>query len=153
MADQPDRSETDGSITSPPNIGSLRAEAISRAGAIRGRTLDRDELNIPIHLSELTTIASTNSKSSFWWSVATLSFGTGLAFYLAGLTIATPNAKQIALTQYLPIACGIFMIFSLIAAWREMAHWKSEVSKIQRECGLNASTWPVRFRNWWKGDV
>ena len=134
-------------------IGSLPAEDISRAGAIRGRTLDRDEINVPIHLSELSTISSTNSKSAFWWSVTTLTFGSGLALFLAGLTISYPSPKQIALTQYAPILCGIFMVFSLIAALREAAHWKSEVFKIQRECGLSAPPWPVRFRRWWKGNA
>src|SRR6202035_4031675 len=106
------------------------------------------EINVVVHLAELRTIASINSKSTFWWSVATLFFGSGLALFLTGLTIDHKTIDQIALTRYAPALCGSFTVFSLIAAMREAAHWKSELFKVERESGLPALTWPVRCRLW-----
>ncbi len=126
-------------------------DLFGKSGKVIGNTLDRKETNVQIHLPELRTIATINSKSTFWWSVTTLMIGFGLAFYLGGLTIDHPTARQIALTQYFPMVFGVFAMFSLVAALREAAHWKSEIFKIEREHGLSADTVPVRIRRWWKG--
>jgi hypothetical protein len=144
-------SETSGVETS---IQSDR-DLFGRSGKVIGKTLDRSEINVVVHLSELRTISSINSKSTFWWSVATFIFGAGLALFLTGLTIDHRTSGQIALTLYAPMVCGVFAFFSLIAAMREAAHWKSELFKVERESGLPALTWPVRFRRWWhgRGDV
>jgi hypothetical protein len=131
----------------------LDQKDISRAGAVRGVVLDRNETSIPVHLSELGTISTANSKATFWWSITTLGVGSGLSLYLSGLSITAPTAWQIALTQFGPIGAGVFTVASLIAAIRETTHRRSEIYKLYRECGVEAPTIPVRIRQWWKGNV
>jgi hypothetical protein len=149
--DEADQTELSGAAVEQASVKTDKEGLFGKSGKVIGTTLDRKETNVVIHLSELRTIASVNSKSTFWWSVTTLMVGVGLALFLSGLTINQPTAAQIALIRYLPMVCGVFAVFSVIAAMREASHWKSEIFKIEREHGLLADTWPVRIRRWWYG--
>jgi hypothetical protein len=140
-------------LESAPDIAlqSGSAGLFGKSGKVIGNTLDRNETNVQVHLPELRTIGTINSKCTFWWSVTTFITGAGLAFYLTGMTLEHPTPWQIALTHDMPVAFALFAAFSLIAAVREASHWKSEIFKIEREHGLPAETMPVRFRRWWNG--
>jgi hypothetical protein len=119
-----------------------------RGGKVEVTVLDRKEISVPIHLPELTEISSATAKAAFWWSVTTLAIGSAISFYLSGITISDPNAKELALTQYAPIGCALFAIVCLVAAVRETMQRNTIVHKIYRECGLEVPTLPIRIRRW-----
>lgn len=129
----------------------LDSREFERGGKVQVAVLDRKETSVPIHLPELTEISSATAKAAFWWSLTTLGLGSGLSFYLAGINIIDPSAKEIATTHYAPIFCAIFALACLVAAIRETMQRQTTIHKIYRECGLDVPTVPVRMRHWWSG--
>jgi hypothetical protein len=130
-----------------------RGELYPPSGKVRVRVLNRDETSVPIHLSELGEISSATAKAAFWWSIFTLALGSGLSLFLTGFSIKHPDEKQIALTTYAPICCGVLAVAALITAVIETVQRNKKIDTIQRECGIHIPGLFDGVRNWRRANV